>query len=404
METIALRARWVLPITMPPINGGVVTIRGERIVGVGLKPNGDAKLRDLGEVALLPGFVNAHTHLEFSDLAKPLGERNCALPHWIRSVIASRKQQVSPITAVHAGLEESLRAGVTTVGEIATSPVGFTNPTNLPDVVWFHEVIGFSAARVDSVFADVLERLSNRGPAGHVGISPHAPYTVHPDLLERLVSLAAQRNFPVAMHLAESEEELQLLTENRGPFRDLLEERSMWDDSAFTKRLPVLDYLHVLARAPRALVIHGNYLTPDEIEFVAAHPQMTVVYCPRTHNYFGHARYPLENLIRCGAAIAVGTDSRASNPDLSVLGELRCIAQEFAGLSSQRILQLGTIDGAKALGLDQEVGSLGVGKLANLTAIPCDATPADPSEPLLHSERLPTRTWIRGRLVHSNSS
>ncbi len=404
MGTIALKARWVLPVAAPPVDGGVVSINGDRIVGVGTKPSEDAELRDLGDVVLLPGFVNAHTHLEFSDLAQPLGDPNCALPDWIRWVIANRKSQVSPSTAVCAGLEESVRAGVTTLGEIATSPVRLADDVKRPDVVGFHEVIGFSAARVDSVFADVQDRLSQTPAAYHPGISPHAPYTVHPELLERLVRLAAQRQLPVAMHLAESREELQLLGENSGPFRDLLEERSMWDRAVFASRRQTLDYLRVLAQAPRVLVIHGNYLSQEEMEFLATQDHMSVVYCPRTHAYFGHSAYPLQELLQHGVRLAIGTDSRASNPDLSLLGELRYMARSFTDLTPQEIVQLGTIEGARALGFEHKVGSLEVGKLANLTAIRCDVASADPLDVLVHSESPVEKTWIRGRTVYSRSS
>ena len=135
------------------------------------------------------------------------------------------------------------------------------------------------------------------------GISPHAPYTVHPGLLKRLVALAVEKKLPVAMHLAESREELELLATGTGPFRDLLVDRSMWDTEAIPLGSTPLDYLRTLAEAPRALVIHGNNLSDEEIGFLAAHRErMSVVYCPRTHAYFGHDPYPLEqNAGRWGA-------------------------------------------------------------------------------------------------------
>lgn len=401
----ALQARWVLPIESPPIAGGVVTIENERIVAVGTRAPADAKVQELGDVVLLPGLVNAHTHLEFSHLSKPLGHAGMPLPEWIQLVIAGRKQQADATAGLAAGLRESLQAGVTTLGEIATSPFSAAALDVLPDLTVFQEVIGFSAARIDSVFAELQQRLQPNHAALQVGISPHAPYTVHPELLTKLVVLASEQQLPVAMHLAESPEELQLLGKNTGPFRVLLEERSMWDGEIFARGLQPLDYLQILAQAPRALVVHGNYLSRSEIEFVAERrDQMSIVYCPRTHAFFGHDEYPLQEMLAAGVQVAIGTDSRASNPDLSLLGELRFLAQNHKSVSPEVILKLGTLSGAEALGGADSVGSLAPGKLANLTAIECDRSEENPLPALLFGQSQPQQTWLRGRELELKES
>lgn len=400
MANFALQARWVLPVSSPPIDGGVVTIVDERIVSIGSRAEAGVTVQDLGDVVLLPGLVNAHTHLEFSELQQPLGQPGMALPEWIRSVIANRKQQTDPQTSLLAGLQESARAGVTTIGDIVASASPKVDP-RLPYVTAFHEVIGFSAGRVESVFAELQTRLESSDRGKKPGISPHAPYTVHPELVQRLVTLANERELPIAMHLAESPDELHLLRDNAGPFRELLEERSMWDGEIFADGKRPLDYLRMLSEAPRALVIHGNYLEQDEIEFVEEHERMSIVYCPRTHAYFEHADYPLHQMLQAGVRVAVGTDSRASNPNLSVMGELRYIARKHENISPEQILQLGTLDGAAALGLEVEVGSLEVGKLANLTAVDCGTVEKDATAALLFSEQVPMQTWIRGAPVAS---
>ena len=396
----ALQARCVLPIESPPIAGGVVTIENGRIVAVGQRPEKGAPVQDLGDVVLMPGLVNAHTHLEFSHQAKPLGRPGMPLPEWIQLVIAHRKQQSGVVSGVNAGLQESLKAGVTTIGEIATSPFAVGTREDLPELIAFQEVIGFSAARIDSVFAELQQRLPSKHASPQVGISPHAPYTVHPKLLAKLVALASQRQLPMAMHLAESPEELQLLRDNQGPFRELLEQRSMWDDDVFASSLPPLDYLQVLAQSPRSLVVHGNFLSPREIEFVGEHrDRMSIVYCPRTHAFFEHDTYPLQAMLDAGVNVAIGTDSRASNPDLSLLGELRYLASVFEGIPPEIILKLGTLNGAEALGMAETVGSLVPGKLANLTTIPCDRSELSPISALLFGEQSPEQTWLRGRKV-----
>src|SRR3954454_9776618 len=290
----SLRARFVFPVDLPPIEDGVVVVEGERIVSVGRTAEGG--VIDLGDVALFPAFVNAHTHLEFSDLQRPLGPPGMRLVDWIRLVIAEKKRhQNGPAPVVESGIKESLSFGVTTIGDIATCDVA---AHLLPecDLTSFVEVIGFSRARASSIIGGVVARLVPQNwtewefkrPIAriHAGLSPHAPYTVSLHLLRVLIGLARDDNIPLAMHLAESREELHFLTDGTGPFRELLEERSMWDETAVPRGSRPLDYLRMLAESPRTLVIHGNYLNYEELRFLGANrDRMSLVYCPRTHSY-----------------------------------------------------------------------------------------------------------------------
>jgi len=363
-------------------------------------------VHDLGDVVLLPGLVNAHTHLEFSQLKQPLGRPGMPLPKWIRLAIGDRKRaRRDPAQAIRAGLEESIQLGTTTVGEITTSPVAlYEQHGGTPALALFDEVIGFSAARVDSVLAVVAARWSisqgKLSPTCHLGLSPHAPYTVHPSLLAGLIDLAIEHRLPVAMHLAESAEEMQLLARGDGPFQQLLEERSMWDDAAIPSGTCALDYLKHLARAPRCLVVHGNYLQTRDFEFLAQQEgRMTVVYCPRTHAYFGHRPYPLAEMLTAGVPVALGTDSRASSPDLSMLAEMRAVAHKHPKIAAEKIVRLGTTAGARALGWEKCIGSITAGKWADLTAIPCPRGCRDPYALVVGSEAVPIATWLRGELA-----
>ena len=383
MTSTTLRARWVLPIVAPPIEGGYIAIVDGVIAEVGANDPNRGPVADLGEVILLPGLVNAHTHLEFSGLTKPLGAPAMILPSWIRTVIADRgRGDRNAAAAIAAGLTESAAAGVTTIGEIATSPVPFYQVDGSPRTLLFQEAIGFSAGRVDSVASEMKRRVDAASHA--VGISPHAPYTVNPQLLERLVDLAIDRQLPIAMHLAESREELDLLRDGSGPFQELLAERSMWDDAAIPRGSRPLDYLRQLARAPRSLAIHGNYFDAEEIAFAAAHRErMTVVYCPRTHAYFEHEHYPLAAMLDAGVRVALGTDSRASNPDLNLLSEVQFVASRFPQIDPATLLRMATLDAAEALGFGDVVGSLTPGKRAEIKLVTCDGDPRNPYSALL---------------------
>jgi cytosine/adenosine deaminase-related metal-dependent hydrolase len=219
--------------------------------------------------------------------------------------------------------------------------------------------------------------------------------------LQSLVNFAKERELPVAMHVAESAEELELLDAGTGPFQELLDERSMWDADAIPRGSRPLDYLRMLAEAPRSLVIHGNYLDEDEHEFLAANAdRMSLVFCPRTHEYFRHSSYPLAKLLEKGVRVALGTDSRASNPDLNLFAEMRHVAKTFPAIDPNVILRMGTLSGAEALGRDAEVGSITPGKFGNLVAMPLGknfpATADEILNSLLASEATPSKVWYRG--------
>ena len=443
-----LRARYVFTGLGPPIAAGTVTLCGPRIVAVGREDRSD--IEDLGNVAILPGLVNAHTHLELSDLDAPLGTPGMGLVDWIGLVIAHRQRR--PLAdPVAQGIAESCRLGTTSLGEIAqpgwpaelfgtgtSIPVGLSpfpprkwrsfapeKPPSIAerkatlssasvhsvarlDATVFLELIAPTAARVEpamelarghlapplpsgegwgegtpeqtdgtegdalySVQADmrpvspgghagaeagptgVAARANNlsRSKTGSwhsvLGLSPHAPYSVHPELLRQAVRLAQATGSPLAFHLAESREELELLATGQGPFREMLRKMGVGDDQQFPAGRRPLDYLQELAAAPRTLVIHGNYLREDEIRFLADRAgRMSLVYCPRTHAFFRHAPYPLARLLASGVTMALGTDSRASSPDLSILAEMRFLARHYPEIARPTILQLGTLGGA----------------------------------------------------------
>lgn len=270
----------------------------------------------------------------------------------------------------------------------------------------FHESIGLTAERfddcvkasqsfLDTATSDALFRL---------GLSPHAPYTVHPELCRKLVGLAALRNTPVAMHIAESAEEIELLRDGRGRLVEMLEELGAWRPGIIPSGSRPLDYLRILAEAPRALVIHGNYLDSKELAFLAeSRDRMALVYCPRTHDYFRHAPYPaLESLLQLGMLVCVATDSRASNPDLSLLNELRFVADRNPALSGEEVLQLGTWNPARALGREQECGRVAVEMPADFCVLQASAlNPTDPYELIWGANSAVVATFVAGKVIHA---
>ena len=403
-SAVSYRARFVIPVDRPPIPGGVVTVADGRIVAVGEK-NADQSPRDLGDVALLPGLINAHTHLEFSLLEQPLGQRGMSFPDWIATIVQHRREQNKQLfnetdgfqrfrrRAAQAGLAESRAAGVAALGDIAT--LGWPRecfPAAGINSTIFLELIGLEATRLDSLMASARSFVQDlQDAAGDVrpGLSPHAPYTASPQLIQNICEFSAAERFPVAMHLAESRDELELLENHSGRLVEVLCSLSAWHPEAIPLASKPLHYLQHLAAAHRALVIHGNYLTPDEIEFIAAHRDpLSVVYCPRTHSFFKHDPYPLASLLAAGVRVAVGTDSRASNPDLRMWEELRHVAAKHPDVSPDAILKLGTLAAAEALGIERDYGSITPGKRASFALVPLNKLTQEPLASLLESSAL----------------
>lgn len=406
----AVRGRILFPIGAPPIPNGVIVFQDATIVAVGdTCPLNDCL--DLGDVALCPGLVNAHTHLEFSELACPLSPAG-GFAAWIRRLIDYRRDRSTQLLdrALEHGTAEIVAAGGVAIGDIITrldSPApagGYTGICTNVHMCNFLELIGLAEKRSGELCerADTYLRAGSWRP-GRRGISPHAPYTVHPESIAQLVEVAASHSAPMAMHLAETGEELQLLRDRSGPLRELLQELEAWDPEAIRLGSRPLDYLRILARAPAALVIHGNYLQPDEWTYLTEHAQhMTVVYCPRTHRHFGHEPYPLARALGAGASLALGTDSRASNPDLSMLEELRQAIDSHPDVDPQQLLQMATWNGARALGL-AHVGRLQPGYDATFLALRLPtAAGGSPTESLWHSELVIESHWYRGERINSN--
>ncbi len=400
-----LRARHVLTAAGRPLENGWIRIQGGRVVAVGAGSPGPPAI-DLGDAVLVPGLVNAHTHLEFSGLERPFAVAG-GMAAWIGRVVGWRRErdaagdaQATRAAAIHAGCHECAQQGVTTVGEIATGPLPAALGRQRLRV--FREVIGLSAAAVDGATRGLsrdLDRFSARGIAP--GISPHAPYTVAAPLAARLGREIARRRLPVAMHLAESPEERELLAAGTGPFRRLLEDLGAWDPAAPPRLLSVADWITCLARGRRGVVVHGTHLPddPDALARLARHrDRLCVAICPRTTRSLSGRLPPVAAFRAAGLRVAVGTDGRGSNPDLSVLAECRALVD--AGLSSPaEAIAMATVHGAWALGFERVAGRLAPGRPADLVVLrPATAT-ADPYAAVLDPATRVVATLRAGHVI-----
>lgn len=384
------------------VEGLRLTIQNGRIVRLSDQPElGEI---DLGDRLLLPGLVNAHTHLEFSRLARPIPHAG-TFASWIRAVVQWRRGQTDTDyqDALRAGLAESTAAGVAALGEISTrgqesEPGGID-----PHQVIFREALGLSQAAVAPQLEQARSHLrAPRDPQRQLpGLSPHAPYSLHQDLFQGIVDLARTHRCPLAMHLAETEEELELLRSGTGPLAELFAEWGLWQVGQTAPFRKPIEVLESLSCVPKALVIHGNYLDSTELDYLAGRDNFTVVYCPRTHSYFGHRRYPLAEILRRRIRVALGTDSRASNPDLNLLSDLRHAASIHTEVAPDAWIEIATRHGADAMGMGTLYGAIEKGSAARFCELKIPAATDDPFEVVLHSGQVHSST---SRLSCSSSS
>jgi aminodeoxyfutalosine deaminase len=368
-------AAWVFPVSSPPIRHGFVAVDQGRVIEVSDRLLTSAKVIDLGQVALLPRPINAHTHLEFSDLAKPLGAPGQSFAAWITEVLAQRATRAAPkAQSIEAGLSELRQSLTAGVGEIATLPSAVSDYGDSPLAgVAFHEIISTDYERGLARLAEIAALGENwpRELGLRFGLSPHAPYTVEWRLLQRIIETSSAKRWPVAMHLGESLEEFELLASHSGKLHQLLVDRGVWNPAAAPRGIRLADYLAQLAKAPRALAIHGNFFGNEEHEILARHrDRMSLVICPRTCDYFLPRLPPIAELLVKGIHIAIGTDSRATNPDLSIWNEAKFLLEKAPNLAPAEILRLVTLSSAKSLGLAQHCGQIVAGiPMANLALV-----------------------------------
>jgi cytosine/adenosine deaminase-related metal-dependent hydrolase len=379
---VTYRAAWVLPIATPPIAGGVVTVDRAAIAAVGTYEGG--QVEELGNVAILPGLVNAHTHLELSWMRGQVPP-NPSMPAWAASLMALRRTvSHEPPEPIADAVVEARRSGTCLVGDVTNTFATFAPLLDSElSAMLFRELLGFSVQDPAPLLVGVSAQIADLTPIAWLRsvVVPHAPYSVSPALLRAIAHMSRGR--PLSVHLGESAQEVQFLADGTGEWRALLEALGVWNPSWIAPGCGPVEYLERLGMVDENLLaVHGVHFSDGDLSRLAT-AGATVVACPRSNRWTGAGEPPIERFYASGVRVAVGTDSLASVEDLNVFAELAEVRRLAPNVAAHRLLESATRSGARALGFDDELGTIEPGKRAQLLAVRLPPDLADVEEYLV---------------------
>jgi len=376
-----IRAGTVVTMDGLPIDNGAVAVSGSRITNVGKFSDISAttsgeQIVDLGEQALLPGLINAHCHLDYTCLRGKIPPPK-SFTEWIRAINAE-KANLSPenyIGSINDGFAEATRFGTTTIANLTAFPELVSRIQAPIRAWWFAELIDVrDPSRANEIVDAAVETLKS---AEHWGLAPHAPFTASANLYRRCEEVARLENALLTTHLAESREEMSMFRDASGPLYDFLKEigRNMADCGRKTPLSQLTEILRdvstPLDMTESWMLVHLNELAKNDFDlFARSRNQFSIAHCPRSHAYFGHSPFEFETLRELGFNVCLGTDSLASNDDLSLFAEMRAFQKEFPKIPPDEIFRMVTSNPALALGKPHVLGRIGKNCWADLIAVP----------------------------------
>jgi cytosine/adenosine deaminase-related metal-dependent hydrolase len=413
-------ARWVVPIASPPVAHGTVVTEGGRIVYAGPRasaPHGTSD-EELGDAIITPGLVNAHTHLNLTVMRGFLED----LPFfdWVRTLTAASREVLSDedfADSATLGIAEGLANGVTTFADTEPGDAAFSAMLRMGvRGIAYREVFGPDPAHCDASLTTLKDQVAAMQPRAtelvRVGVSPHAPYSVSDALYRAVATWAESERLPVAVHIAEGEAEQQLVTRGEGLFAEFLRSREIAVVPRATSPIALLRETGLLRAG--TLLIHGVRVSPEEVHGIAR-AGCGVAHCPASNARLGHGIAPLGEYLRAGTRVGLGSDSVASNNRMDILEEARLastlqrtLGRRHDAVNARAALRLATLGGAEALRIDDEVGSLEIGKQADLVVwrLPELGAPhTDPVGSLVFGARAKAeRVLVAGRELVTNGT
>ena len=397
---IRVSADWILPIADVPIGGGAVTLEDGRIVSVAARDGNED--RALGRVAVLPGLVNAHTHLELSYLHRRIPPAPSFL-EWVRPMLAARAErahtgEAAILDAARKAIQDARAAGTSLIGDVTNTlaAVSLLREAQMPACV-FHELLGFGGQNVDAQVDSARMAIDALASDDDIRLSlaPHAPYSVAPALFSAIRRDLDEHGSVVStVHLGESPEEVEFLLKGTGPWRSLLAQIGVWNADWQAPKCSPVDYLADMGfLTGSVLAIHGVQFEGTDLDRLRT-LGVTLVSCPRSNRYVGVGSPPLEAFYAMDVEVAFGTDSRASVDDLNMFSELAEARRIAPKVPARALLRSATLTGATALGFGDAFGSIEPGKRAALIAVQVPDHVTDVEEYLVSGVDSDRVSWV----------
>jgi cytosine/adenosine deaminase-related metal-dependent hydrolase len=373
-KRMIVHARIVVTMDGAPIENGAVAIEGDRIADVGsfaeVKARNGGEVVDLGEQALLPGLINAHSHLDYTCLRGKI-PRQKSFPDWIRTINAE-KAKLSPqnyLASIKEGFTEAREFGTTTIANLTAFPELISQIQASIRTWWFAELIDVrSPERANKIVDMAVKSLKS---AENRGLAPHAPFTASGNLYRRCDEVARQENILLTTHLAESREEMQMFSDSGGPLADFLSSIGR-DNSDLDGATPLKHAAEFCQFDARWLLVHLNEVLKSDLELLLrSKTKPHIVHCPCSHEFFGHSPFKFGEFRPLGFNICLGTDSLASNKSLSLFAEMRAFQRNEQRILPREILEMVTVNPALALQQSDRLGRIRPGFQADLISLPC---------------------------------
>ena len=379
-QKMIYRARVVVTMDGPPIENGAVAISKNRIYDVGpfgeIKARNSGEIVDLGEQALLPGLINAHCHLDYTCLRGKIPPQK-SFADWIRAINAAkaRLSEEDYVASINEGFAEAKRFGTTTIANLAAYPELIAKIDEPIRTWWFAELIDVrNSDRANEMVDLAIESLRSKE---NWGLAPHALFTASRKLFRYCEELARRENILLTTHLAESREEMSMFHNESGPLYEFLKSigRDMSDCGCETPLEKFVGALGDRALPQKWIIAHLNELTESDFDLLARSTRkFHVVHSPRSHGYFAHSPFPFERLRALGFNICLGTDSLASNENLSLFAEMRAFQRNEPSVSPAEIFEMVTVNAALALNQQNALGRIRPGFHVDLISIPCSGS------------------------------
>ncbi len=371
----SFKADYIFPVNGPPIKNGVVTVdNAGKILSVtdpALQPETEHPPVEQLQGAICPGFVNTHCHLELSHLKGKVEPRR-GLVNFIKDV--QKFRAADPAEVKDAALkadDDMYQNGIVAVGDISNTNV--TVPLKAGSKMYYHtfvECFGFLPARANEIFNNTLNLMQEFKPQS-CSLAPHAPYSVSKDLFKLIMNYCEEKPNLMTMHNQECEDENRFFRYKLGDFIDLYD--SFGIDISYFKpqaRNSLQSVIHFLSTKQDVLLVHNTVTNLKDIYFIKRFGRkIHWCFCPNANLYIENALPKVELFINEGFGITLGTDSLASNGGLSILDEMRTLQQRFPAISTSKLVEWATINGARFLGIDDEKGTLEPGKTPGLNLV-----------------------------------